>query len=280
MDCNFRSKNVSLPTFIRTALAVFFLLTLLTPSVQVRAELRWYWEDDFTATERTKLRSWITETSSALERYVGPFPFDVHVHFHRAANSDEPVPWANTWRAGKQSINFHVDPIYSLDEFRDDWTAPHELSHLILPYLGRSNAWFAEGFASYLQFSVMVEAGIIDEAEAIRRREKRMLPAIAPLHDADMPLPDYMPELKRRGAYPTFYWGGSIYFERVDMQLQAQGSSLQEALRDFLTCCRMQRRSLDDLTGELDRLVGSRVFSEELLVIRSTPGMPERPSGP
>ena len=278
MDCNFRSKSTSRPGLALAAFLSLFLLTTL--SFQSHADLRWHWEDNFTTAERDKLRAWITETSTALDRYVGPFPFDVHVYFHRSNNASEPVPWANTWRAGQQSIKFYVDPRYSLDEFRDDWTAPHEFAHLIFPYLGRSNAWFAEGFASYLQFSVMVEAGIIDDAEAVRRREKRMLPAIAPLHDADMPLPDHMPELKRRGAYPTFYWGGSIYFERVDMQLRAQGSSLQEALTDFLACCRMQRRSLDSLTRELDKVVGSRVFSEELLVIRSTPGMPDRPSGP
>ena len=48
------------------------------------------------------------------------------------------------------------------------------------------------------------------------------------------------------------------------------------ALSDYLSCCRLQRRSLDDLAGVLDEASGTRVFSTELDIMRREPGCPER----
>ncbi|WP_439107039.1 hypothetical protein [Congregibacter sp.] len=227
--------------------------------------------------EKTKLQLWLTDTHAALERYAGPLPFDVHLHLLRRDNAREPVPWANTRRNKQQALYFYVDPTFSQAAFRDDWTAAHEFSHLLLPYLGRSNAWFAEGFASYLQYQIMVEMNAITPSEARARREKKMRKAVAALESETLSLPENMPQLRERGSSQTFYWGGAVYFERVDAALARQGRGLQDALIDFIRCCRVDRPDLDALVSTLDSMLDTTVFTSELVTIRETPGIPLRP---
>lgn len=238
----------------------------------------WHWEDVFTETEQEKLEYWVESTYEGVERYAGSLPFDVHIHLHRRDNASEPVPWANTRRSGRQALHFHVDTRYPLQDYLDDWTAAHEFSHLLFPYLGRKNMWFAEGFASYLQHSVMVEMGMLAPEEAQKRRDRKMRAAQSKLSPMPEPLPDSVSELRKRGSYPTIYWGGAVYFERVDAALQGEGSSLQDVLRAFLRCCRMQRRSLEELTAVLDEVGNTDVFTAELAMMRKTRGVPQRPS--
>ncbi|EED33112.1 conserved hypothetical protein [gamma proteobacterium NOR5-3] len=251
------------------------LMLWVTPA---RSALVWHWEDPFTLSDRGMLSDWLTQTHAALQRYAGILPFDVHVYMHRRDGAKEPVPWANTWRDTEQALHFYVDPDFSEDAFLSDWTAAHEFSHLLLPYLGSENAWFAEGFASYLQYALMVEMGVIAQSEADARRDKKMRAAASALKVAPLSLPESMPELKKRGAYPTFYWGGAIYFERVDAALRKQGTSLQSTLRQYLDCCRLQKTDLDGLAATLNALSGSSVFASELTLMRETPGIPPRPA--
>lgn len=244
----------------------------------VRAgDLDWVWEDRFTARETRQLSEWLTRTHAALERYAGDMPFDIRLHIHRYDEGTEPVPWANTWRDGEQSLHFYVNPAFSLNEFLDDWTAPHEFSHLLLPYLGRENVWFAEGFASHLQFEIMVEMGVIGAAEASKRREKRAKRALDVLSNESRPLPDNVRSLRARGSYASVYWGGAVYFERVEAGLATTGQSLRSVLIDYLQCCRMRRRSLPNLARTLDRLSESNLFTSELELMYNAPGVPARP---
>lgn len=239
------------------------------------AEVRWHWQDRFTPVERQRLQSWVMQTVAGLERLVGPLPFDLHVTFHRRRDAGEPVPWANTVRSGRQGVHFHVDPGYPLRRFLEDWTAPHELSHLVLPYLGRRNAWFAEGFASFMQYRVMQAMGVIDAAEVRRRYRRHLEHARRDYPFADSPLAAAAPRLQAERKYPVMYWGGAVYFLRADAELRGRyGRDLFAVLADYLACCRRDRSDLPGLTRELDRLTGGDVFSRHLVPFMRDPGFP------
>jgi hypothetical protein len=263
--------------YLRVARLAVVLVALLPVQHAAAGSLQWVWEDEFTTEEQAQVSRWLRQTHAAVERYGGSLLFPVALRIHRRNDAAEPVPWANTWRGQPQTIHFYIDPTFSEEEFLADWTAPHEFSHLLLPYLGRDNSWYAEGFASYLQHSVMVEMGQISEEEANRRRSRKINAAVEKLQGVDEPMLMRVSEMKRSGAYPTLYWGGALYFERVDRSLKKQGSSLRQVIANFVACCRDQRYSLDDLTGVLDRVGETRVFSDELAVMRTTPGLPARP---
>ena len=251
------------------------LVSLIALAPVADAELIWHWEDRFSDADKEKLTRWVTETVAGVERLVAPYPFDVHIHFHRTWSTRGPVPWANTVRSRRQGVNFNVDPRYSSGELLANWTASHELSHLLLPYLGRRHSWFAEGFASYMQYQVMLELGVITEKQAQARYQARIGRAERRYDMDDTPFVEAAPTLRARRQYPTMYWGGAVYFLRVDRELRETGQSLVEVVRDFVECCRSNTRGLNRLVAELDRLSGGTIFKEQLDLIRTEPGFPD-----
>ena len=83
--------------------------------------------------------------------------------------------------------------------------------------------------------------------------------------------------LRRAGRYSVMYWGGAVYFLRVDAALRERDRTLVEVLREYLACCRRDYDRLDDLVARLDALAGDRLFSRELQRMRDEPGFPRWP---
>ncbi|UHQ54728.1 MULTISPECIES: M61 family metallopeptidase [Microbulbifer] len=255
--------------------AIFILLIF---GQSANAEIIWSWEDQFSNGEKRKLRQWVARTVSGIEQHVTTYPFDIHVSFYRRDQQREPVPWANTRRHGIQGIDFHVDPAFSLEDFLDDWTAPHELSHLLIPYLGREHAWFAEGFASYMQYQVMASMKLISPEEMQQRYQSRIERASQAYQRSGFvsgePFARAAPRLRKARQYPTMYWGGAVYFLAVDRELQSNGESLQAILREYLACCRTKAHDMEGLVNELDRIAGEAVFSRAMDVMKNRAGFP------
>lgn len=261
----------------RSSLLVLLLSLSLGPA-QASAGLVWHWRDNFDPDEQGRLRGWVTEVYLALERLAGPLPFDVHIVFHRRDGAPEPVPWAHTDRSRAQAVHFHVDPSYSSASFRADWTAAHELSHLLLPYLGRDNAWFAEGFASYMQYQVMQAMGALGESAPETLYEDRISRAEARYRHHDKSFIEAAEALAQARQFPVLYWGGAVFSLRVDARLRtmddARVDGLTEVLAAYLRCCHRPRQSLPGLVAELDRLSGTRAFNETLREFRIVKGFP------
>jgi len=233
------------------------------------------WHGDFSLDERSMLANWVQEAQEALTALVGPLPFPIRIAIHQRDSPAQPVPWAHTRRTGVQGVDFYVDVSHAAEAFRQDWTAPHELSHLVLPYLGRDAMWFAEGFASYMQFRVMQTAGILSAESVAARYRERLQRAETNYAHSDLPLPQATPRLRSEGNYPTLYWGGAVYFLRVDAALQQAGApDLMSILRRYLACCRQPRSSPEALLDELDRLAGAPVFSDHYTRFQQEPGFP------
>lgn len=232
------------------------------------------WEDDFSAAEQARLAEWVARTQAAVDSLVGPFPMAVRVHFHRRDDAPEPVPWAHTGRGPEQSVHLHVDPAYPLQDLLADWTAPHEFSHLILPYVGRADAWFAEGFASYLQYPVMQRMGVLSARQAAERLAHNHQRARGRYSYPHLSFVEAAPRLREERQYPVMYWGGAAYFSQVDQALQASGTSLFAVLTDYVACCRRDRRQLADLLADLDRLSASDAFSRRYATLAAQPGFP------
>jgi len=247
----------------------------LTGLPHAKAELEFHWQDRFSKAEQQKLTRWLNETHNAVEHLVGPLPFTTHLYLKRTSAS-EPVPWAHTERSTIQGVHFHVDPSYSLQEFRKDWTAPHELSHLILPYVGRDNSWFAEGFASYMQYQVMHQMGVLSTTAMKKRYAKNLVKAEGRYAYTHMPFAKAAARLRAERNYPTMYWGGAAFFLQADDALMTRGDvGLVVALRRYISCCRMQEHKLSDLIAALDQLIGTTELSELLRTFRNDAGFPE-----
>lgn len=241
------------------------------------SQLQFEWRDDFGLEERQRLAQWVTATRNGVEQLVGPFPLNIRIEMLRQPRAREPVPWAETLRRPPQGIRFHVDPTFDDAAFLDDWTAAHELSHLILPYLGTSAAWFSEGFASYMQYRVLAEMGRLSPAQAQSLLRQRITSARANNPFPTIPFAQAAPRLHRMGRYAVMYWGGAAYFARVDAALHDDKQSLDNVLRRYLACCRSNFATIDEIAETLDGVAGTDIFARELNHMRAAPGIPKLP---
>lgn len=250
---------------------------LLAAAVPSQAAIEFHYESRFSEDHQAMLERWINEVASAQEALVGPLPVDVQIHFVRTdSRRGGPVPWANTIRGSAQGVRLHVNPAYSLDEFRRDWTAPHELSHLILPYLGRKQSWFAEGFASYMQYQVMHKMGVLTPGQVTERYLERLDRAARKYDHPDRPFAAAAPKLRAERKYPTMYWGGAVFFLDINQALEKEhGITLIDALARYLECCRRYSDDIDRLVADLDRLIGGAGCRQVLDRFRQQPGFPD-----
>lgn len=229
-------------------------------------DLIWVWEDDFTSEEKEKLTSWISEVNDAAQNVLGPFPFDLTIHFYRQKNASEPVPWAHTRRSGKQSVHFHVDPSFSLTEFREDWTAPHEISHVAIPFLGKKNSWFAEGFATYMQCQVMEAMNVMTSEEVSEKYRSKINANKGFFIGREEPFVHVANELVRKNHnYPAMYWGSVGFFMSLNDKLEEEKNySLTQLISAYQADCRMRDIDMEAMMNSLDSLAG-KPYCEDLM---------------
>lgn len=212
-------------------------------------------------TEREKIAQWIEFASAATEKTLGRYPFDVQIHIN-LRKAAEPVPWANTRREPSQAIYFYVDPGFSKQQFIRDWTAYHEMSHLALPFLGQQGRWFAEGFASFMQYQIMLKSEVL-KGPALQHYRYKLSPHVDFFRSDDSPLV-VLTRLFENRNYKPAYWGSAWYFVLVDHYLQQQNLTVAGLISQYLRCCRHKDGSIDDVIASLDSLTQGAVFSAVL----------------
>lgn len=227
-----------------------------------------HWRHDFSSLEQAKLSQWLEFSSQATLSVLGPYPFAMQLYLYRRPGN-EPVPWANTWREQSQQVHFYVAPQFSKHEFITDWTAYHEMAHLALPFLGRDNAWFAEGFASYMQYQIMQQAGLIDSA-ATQINAKFTLQRNHYLQQLSMA--DTAALLLSQRRFAAGYWGGAQFFVIAERLLQQQGKApLNQQLQRYQQCCRLKDINLQQVIQSLDSVSDSTIFSQLLQQFNQPP---------
>ena len=208
---------------------------------------------------------WTRKTAEHVTLAYGRFPNpDARVLLFPVANwrSDSAVPFGRVIRSDGETVELLVDPRKSEEEFLGAWTATHEFSHLLLPYINRDERWISEGFAQYYQNVLLARAGRYSEADAWQKivagleRGEEAVPALSPNAAASS---------DERGTRMKIYWSGAALFLMADVELRrrSQGAvSLDTVLDRFQSCCLPSRRSWTgrELFETFDLLIDDHVF--------------------
>lgn len=215
------------------------------------------------------LENWLTLGVNATRATLGIYPTPLALHLY-PKKSNQPVPWAYTRRDGQGSVHFYVDVRFGLTKFVDDWTIYHELAHMALPYLGAQYRWFSEGFASFMQYQIMVQAKVLKGTLEERYRAK-----ISPhlrWFNSDLTPAAIATRLMDNQQYPAAYWGGAYFFISAEQLLvQKHNTTMAELISHYQECCRTNDNNLAEVIASLDGILKAPLFSHLLKRYESTP---------
>jgi hypothetical protein len=208
------------------------------------------------------LESWLTKGVNATRATLGIYPTPLELYLY-PRKSNQPVPWAHTRRDEKGSVHFYVDTRFGLKKFVDDWTMYHELAHMALPYLGPEYRWFSEGFASFMQYQIMHQAGVLKDTLESNYQEK-ISPHLRWFY-SDLTAHSIAKRLMDNQQYPAAYWGGAYFFVYADKLLrQKHDTNLITLITHYQDCCRAEDNNLADVVASLDAMLGDKLFSDLL----------------
>lgn len=218
--------------------------------------LNWVYVDTFDLAEKEKLETWITEIYDVTSKTIGPYPFEVSIHFFRSERGN-PVSFglAKAVEAGRQA-HFYVNPAASLADLRADWTAPHELSHLAIPFFGKKDKWFTEGFATFLSRQLLMEMGYYTQASFDSLYTSRIHEDSKHYTSTTLKFPEASDSLFGDHKYGPVYWCGASYFYTLDMRMRTEKNKrFVDLIKEYQLCCRDTKESLNEVVVSLDKIL-------------------------
>lgn len=209
---------------------------------------------------------WIADTARNVNLTYGTFPNPtpniVVIPVGERSFSDSPVPFGRVVRDGGETIELFIDQRQPIEAFYDDWTATHEFSHLMLPYVRSSYRWVSEGFATYYQNVLLARAGQYTQARAWQKlyegfeRGRHSRPEMSPNEAA---------QRRARSSTMKIYWSGASLALMADIELRRRSDgreSLDTVLERLQACCLPsdERWSGPEFFEKLDTLIDEPVF--------------------
>jgi len=221
------------------------------------------------------VRATATDVSLAYGRFPNPSP-QVVVLPVTSSRSSSPVPFGRVIRDGGETVELFVNPDQPLENFLEDWTATHEFSHLMHPYLQSEYHWITEGFAQYYQNVLLARSGAYDAEDAWQKlyagyeRGRASRPELSPNEAAAG---------NARGGRMKVYWSGAALALIADVTLRERSGgkeTLDTLLDRFQACCLPSDRiwTGPEFFAKLDSLTSEPVFMPLYRRYADTAGFP------
>jgi hypothetical protein len=230
------------------------------------ARLRLAVLDGTPAADVEQMQAWIRDSAQMVAALYGRFPqSQAQVLVAPGARGNEPTPWAYVVRGGSPAVHFFINQRRPIKEFFEDWTAVHELSHLLLPYVISDDIWLSEGVATYYQNVLRARSGRMSAVEAWQRLHSGFVRGMESAQG--LTLAQATESMYRDVTYMRVYWEGAAMLLMADVRLRqmtAGKQSLDTALAALNDCCAMTDRawSARELFDKLDEVTGANIFSE------------------
>jgi hypothetical protein len=222
--------------------------------------------DGTPAADVDQMQAWIRDSAQMVAALYGRFPQSrAQILVVPGARGNEPTPWAYVVRGGSPAAHFFINQRRPIAEFFEDWTAVHELSHLLLPYVISDDIWLSEGVATYYQNVLRARGGRMTAIEAWRRLHAGFVRGMESAQG--LTLAQATESMYRDVTYMRVYWEGAAMLLIADVRLRqmtAGKQSLDTALAALNDCCAMTDRAWNarELFDKLDQVTGTNIFSE------------------
>jgi hypothetical protein len=224
-----------------------------------------------------KFASWTREAALAVSGVTGHFPRpEPQVLVIPSGNRGSATLFGLVVRGGGMGVSFWVNQNRPLQEFLDGWTATHEFSHMLLPYISSRDRWLSEGLASYYQNVLRSRNGRLTETQAWqalfdgfeRGRNGTGSGTLAQAASSG------------RSSTMRVYWSGAALTLMADMQLRASSDgrqSLDTALKGLSECCMENGVTwrARDMFAQLDALTGTTTFKNLYEDYANAEGFPD-----
>ena len=181
----------------------------------------------FDAALRSEARAWVQRSARAVADYFGRFPVP-RAELLLVPVDGDGVGSGVSFGAPSPLIRVRLGRTTTHAQFLDDWIMVHEMVHLAVPGVPRSQNWLHEGIATYVESVARTRAGLI-AAAPMWTELARAMPQGLP-RDGDHGL-DHTPTWGRT------YWGGAMFCLLADVQIRRRSANrvgLQQALSGVL----------------------------------------------
>lgn len=218
-------------------------------------------------TNVAELEHWIQQNAKAIASIHGSIPItQLQVLVHPVARGEEPVPWAQVLRGGGDAIYLVINQHYSRNDFLDDWTLSHELSHLLHPRLQGEWTWLYEGLASYYQNVSRARTGMHSSKDAWEKLHAGFQRGLkqSPMNQS---LAQVSENMGSNRLYMRVYWSGAAIALMADVKLRSLShnqQSLDTVLAAFGECCLPSERFWNgrEFMQNLDQISNTTVFTD------------------
>lgn len=269
------------------ALAALFLAALFLASAQAIAEsithadqrINIVYAASLDTSEREQTVAWLQRVTDALLTVYGEWPKDTfNISIQSSSRSDSPVPWGQVTRGDPDTVLLVINPEAELEALTADWTAFHELSHLLIPYRGYGDLWFSEGLASYYQNIIQARAGLLSESEFWDKLASGFERGRKQVRWPQLNLAEISDDMKRYREFMRVHWSGVHYWLSADIKLRQRSQNkktLDSLLKQIKDCCQHSSMSAAEIADQLDQLAGENIFKPLLLEYRVSRAMPD-----
>lgn len=182
----------------------------------------------FDAALRARALTWVRRSAGAVAGYFGRFPVpEAELLVTPVAGAG--VRGGTAYGEPTLLIRIRLGRATTEPNLLADWVLVHEMIHLAIPRVPRSQHWLHEGIATYVEGIARAQAGLLS-AEQVWREWVRGMPQGLP-QAGDRGL-DHTPTWGRT------YWGGALFCLLGDVRIRRQSElrfGLQHALRGVLS---------------------------------------------
>ena len=181
----------------------------------------------FDARLRAEATAWVQRSADAVVGYFGRFPVP-QAELLMVPAEGAGVRGGATYGEPSLLVCVRVGRETTKAQFLDDWIMVHEMIHLAVPRIPRSQNWLQEGLATYVESVARGRAGLVAPTTVWREWAKAMPQGQPQAGDAGL---DHTPTWGRT------YWGGAMFCLLADVQMltrSARRAGLQQALQGVL----------------------------------------------